>query len=340
MKYSYYDFTRVSNVYFDRIDKIPLFIALKILLLLFHREDGLTKEQIYSSLKLEKNTSSYNSFIYCVGNKLIIQENDLFKINFDIFPLFADANSIKYYYSSPGFTCIPNKFFIDDLNTIESAGELKVLLFFFRKTYGFHRDRFQVSQRNIATTLSMSLSTVNSSLKSHLDVGRIIKLEDGTAANGGTVYVLSSDLALKNIQSKEKLQKQQELALPLEKDEKYDVYINKKGFNYGVGRKGKKENYWNKVSDENFTIGHLQDMYLELCYWQKYNMSPNRQFYLKFNAMAKSAIKGGYTVLDLKNALNYARNFIMREQNREIIDLEFWEIKLYLEKAKNFFRRS
>ena len=78
----------------------------------------------------------------------------------------------------PNYTQVPN-YIMDHLHEFKSEAELKVVMVIARKTFGWHKERDQISLSQLVTATGMTRSSVVSGLEAAIEHGWIERIPDG-----------------------------------------------------------------------------------------------------------------------------------------------------------------
>lgn len=90
----------------------------------------------------------------------------------------------------PNYTQIPNHI-LDNLLMELSGSELKILLFIFRKTFGFHKTRDRISLSQIKKHTGVARDKINPCVQRLIEMNLIIKESDGENGSMDTYYEIS-----------------------------------------------------------------------------------------------------------------------------------------------------
>ena len=328
--YKYKDFVQVPNGFLDNLCEYNKFYHLKIMCwLLYANSDSSTG--IYDNCGFPNSTSLKNNLAYALQYKHIYPDHDKkeYVLNKD---MFYKSDNGSGYYKSLLFTMIPNRFFEEDLKDIESLAELKILLFIFRNTNGWHQDDCKFSINKICSMLKMSKTTAVKGIADNEKVGRIVPVKS-SARNKSNSYALHTSQTL------ELMEKPDEVVVVSKVKEskvsearEYDYYFNDMGFNYPTKRRF--ENSWRNATPEKFTYQHVLDAWIELCYVKKHGKQPTRQKeWIIFNKIIGAIKRRGYSAAQFKWAFGFVRNTVMADKKRDPSSVEFFEIADYIGNA-------
>lgn len=81
-------------------------------------------------------------------------------------------------FEKPNYTQTPNKFYDEILREIDTLSEMKVTQIVMRKTFGWHKRSDRISQSQLVELTGMSRDSVKSGLKSGIERGTIVKVND------------------------------------------------------------------------------------------------------------------------------------------------------------------
>lgn len=324
MSKKYCDFAQIPNSFLNSLSKYSKFCHLKLILYLCFARNA-TQDDISEKCNIENRASLGNSIAFAINNKHISLEKDLsYSVNEDFF---YKSEASGGYYKSMTFTMIPNKFFEEDLSKIDNISELKILLFIFRQTLGWHKDKIKITISKICEKLDMSRSSATKGIAANIEAGRIYIHKKGTPKGGGSLYMLSTDQNLKAMPEDLEATKQKES--PTTEYQEYDYVHDMHQFRYPASRR--KDKSWRNVSDKDLTHHHILDAWVELCYVPKFGAQPHkRQDFIKFNAVIKSVKRRGCSAKQFKWCFGYIKNVIMDEEKKNSYDVPFYRIANYI----------
>lgn len=93
-------------------------------------------------------------------------------------------------FASPNYTQTPNDFFDDLLKEIEDLTELKVTLVALRQTFGYHRERAELSVSFFEKMTGLSRNGVRNGIELAVERGTIQKVKDATPRTGAIYEVV------------------------------------------------------------------------------------------------------------------------------------------------------
>lgn len=335
----YADFTPVSNYFMENLREYNALSHLKFVALLFYIPI-VSKDTVMRFCGFSNSTIFYNALNAALAYGHAIETKEGIVLVEDHF-CSNKPNKYETYYDRlrDTFTAVPNKFFKVDLPIIETIGEMKVILYVFRKTFGFHKQResFSFTHDEIIEKLKISSHSAVIGVEANLKVGRFMQLEKGVK-NKPSLYVLSEPNAIDaTIKKEKKTLKQQEL-FQKEIENDFDYEVDGVKYRYPKSRRGK--NSWKAVKDgPKLTYHHVMDMWIEYCYVPIHGEQPfRRQDKIKLGSIIKSIQKRGYTPQEFRWTFLYCYNQVwpieLKKSGKEI---QFYQLNNYIGLSKKLY---